>query len=158
LKTTTRLAWLWGGIWSVETGARTPACTTASKSRMTCTDKCCQSKRAVQLLTVKTKIVEYDRQRLLSSQLGPNRVTRALPLRGSRDLLRLAEGGALPYEGAGHCPGFSLPACTTASRSRISCYSSRFQYRNQKPETRNKKHETRNLKFETRNQTGAPRS
>ena len=38
----------------------------------------------------------------------PNRFTRALPPRGSRDLLRLAEGGALPYEGARHCPGFSL--------------------------------------------------
>ena len=40
----------------------------------------------------------------------PNRFTRALPPRGSRDPLRVAEGGALPYEGARHCPGFSLPA------------------------------------------------
>ena len=34
----------------------------------------------------------------------PNRFTRALPPRGSRDLLRLAEGGALSYEGARHRP------------------------------------------------------
>ena len=39
----------------------------------------------------------------------PIRFTRALPPRGSRDPLRLAEGGALPYQGARHCPGFSLP-------------------------------------------------
>ena len=38
----------------------------------------------------------------------PNNFTRALPLRGSRDPLRLEEGGALPYEGARHCPGFAL--------------------------------------------------
>jgi len=37
----------------------------------------------------------------------PDRFTRALPPRGSRDPLRLAEGGALPYEGARYCPGFS---------------------------------------------------
>ena len=37
-----------------------------------------------------------------------NRFRRALPPPGSRDHLRLAEGGALPYKGAEHCPGFSL--------------------------------------------------
>ena len=35
------------------------------------------------------------------------RFTRSLPPCGSRDPLRLAEGGALPYKGARHCPGFS---------------------------------------------------
>ena len=39
---------------------------------------------------------------------SPRPNTKALPPRGSRDLPRLAEGGALPYEGARHCPGFSL--------------------------------------------------
>ena len=44
----------------------------------------------------------------------PNRFTRALPPRGSRDPLRLAEGVyiyiyiALLYESARHCPGFTL--------------------------------------------------
>ena len=37
-----------------------------------------------------------------------NRFTRALPPLGSSDPLRLAEGGALPYKGARHCPGFSF--------------------------------------------------
>ena len=37
-----------------------------------------------------------------------NHFTSALPFRGSRDPLRLVEGGALPYKGARHCPGFSL--------------------------------------------------
>ena len=36
-----------------------------------------------------------------------DRLTNALPPRGSKDALRLAEGSALPYEGARHCPGFS---------------------------------------------------
>ena len=37
-----------------------------------------------------------------------NRFTRAPPPRGSRDPLRFAEGGTLPYKDARHCPGFSL--------------------------------------------------
>ena len=58
----------------------------------------------VQVCTTKYKVVVQST--LLTSR--PNRFTRALRPRSSRDPLRLAEGGALPYEGAGHCPGFSL--------------------------------------------------
>ena len=36
-----------------------------------------------------------------------SKTTRGCPVRGSRDPLGLAGGGALPYEGARHCPGFS---------------------------------------------------
>ena len=39
----------------------------------------------------------------------PKRSTRALPARGNKDPPRLAEGGALPYEGARHCPIFFDP-------------------------------------------------
>ena len=54
--------------------------------------------------TTKSKVV------IQSTLLTPttNRFARALPPRGSRDPLRLAEGGALPYKGARHCPDFSL--------------------------------------------------
>jgi hypothetical protein len=38
----------------------------------------------------------------------PNNFTRSLPPRDSRVPLRIAEGGALPCEGARHCPGFAL--------------------------------------------------
>jgi len=58
------------------------------------------------LVTLQTKSKVVVQSTLLTQ--SPNRFTRALPPRGSRDPLRLAEGGALPYEGARHCPGFSL--------------------------------------------------
>ena len=52
--------------------------------------------------TMKSKAVAQST--LLTST--PNHLTRALPPRGSREPLRLAEGGALPCEVARHCPGF----------------------------------------------------
>ena len=54
--------------------------------------------------TSKSKVVV---QSTLLTQRA-NRFTRALPSRGSRDPLRFAEGGVLPYKGARQCPGFSL--------------------------------------------------
>ena len=42
-------------------------------------------------------------------------VSRELPPRGSREPPRLAEGGALPYEGARHCPGFSKASRAASS-------------------------------------------
>ena len=56
----------------------------------------------LQSCTTKSKVVVQST--LLT--LRPNRCTQGLPLRGSRDPLRSAEGGAPPYEGARHCPGF----------------------------------------------------
>ena len=54
----------------------------------------------------------------------PNRFTRALPPLGSRDPPCLAEGGALPYKRARHCPGFSLPCRSlSACRKRSDCSS-----------------------------------
>jgi hypothetical protein len=51
-----------------------------------------------------------------------------LPPRGSGDSLRVAEGGALPYEGARHCPGFSVRQdwiMSAASPSRF-CFAATF--------------------------------
>jgi len=61
--------------------------------------------------TTKTKVV-------VQSTL-PTRFTRALPPRGSRDPLRVAEGGTLPYEGARHCPGFSLVSARLLKSGRL---------------------------------------
>ena len=57
--------------------------------------------------TTQSKVVV--RSTLLT--LRTYRFARALPPRGSRDPLRSAEGGVLPYKGAIHCPGFSLRFC-----------------------------------------------
>ena len=53
-----------------------------------------------------------------------NRFTRAFPPRGSRDHLRLAESGALPYRGARHCipagwrgPSPGLERCVLETRN-----------------------------------------
>ena len=54
--------------------------------------------------TTKSKVVV--KSTLLNPR--PNRFTRAVPPIGSRDPFRLSEGGALPYKGARHSPGFSL--------------------------------------------------
>ena len=45
----------------------------------------------------------------------PNRFMRAIHPRGSRDPLRLAEGGTLRYAGARHYPGFSSGAGVAAA-------------------------------------------
>ena len=46
-------------------------------------------------------------------------VKREPPPCGSRDPLRLAEGGTLPYDGARHCPGFSLPCRSLSACSHL---------------------------------------
>ena len=64
------------------------------------------------------RIVQTKSKAVVQSTLlapRPNRFTTALPPRGSRDPRRLAEGGALLYEGARHCPSFSL----RASKSKV---------------------------------------
>ena len=55
------------------------------------------------LFTAKSKVVV---QSTLPTP-RPNRFTRTLPPRGSRDTLRLVEGNAVPNKGARHCSGFS---------------------------------------------------
>ena len=58
----------------------------------------------------KSSVTTKSQVSVQSTQPTPrtNRFTRALPPRGSRDPLRLAEDGALSCKGARHCPGFSL--------------------------------------------------
>ena len=65
----------------------------SSPDNLTCRRNC---------FTTKSKVIVQS----TSLTPRPNRFTRALPPRGSRDPLRLADGGALPYQGARHCPGF----------------------------------------------------
>jgi hypothetical protein len=60
-------------------------------------------------------------QKLTSIQLHCYCFTRALPPRGNRDPRRLAEGGALPYKGARHCPA-CCPAMLRESDSILSCF------------------------------------
>ena len=53
--------------------------------------------------TTKSKVVVQSTS--LTPRLNP--FMRAFPPRDSRDPLRVVEGGALPYESARHCSGFS---------------------------------------------------
>ena len=73
--------------------------------------------------TTKSKVVVQST--LLT--LRPNRFTGALPPRGSRYPLRLAEGGALPYEGARHCPGFSDVLCGDEGCESVGALSGRLK-------------------------------
>ncbi|KAJ1492380.1 hypothetical protein T484DRAFT_2961019 [Baffinella frigidus] len=83
----------------------------------------------------------------------------SVPTRGSRDLLRLAGDGPLPYEGARHCLCFSLPTPlrqlpgqTSIPREdegellteTLTPCAPEPELLNPKPETRNPKPETRN--------------
>jgi len=63
-----------------------------------------ETARSINDFTTKSKVV------VQSTLLSPrtNHFTKAFPPRGNRDPLLLAVGGTLPYEGARHCPGFSL--------------------------------------------------
>ena len=74
------------------------------RSRQTCRSSWIRHTPNPQHCATKSKVVV---QSTLPTP-RPNRFTRGLPPRGSRDPFRLAEGGALPYEGDRHCPGFSF--------------------------------------------------
>ena len=65
-----------------------------------------QAKVELQVPRTRLRVKVVARSTLLTP--GNNYFTRAVPICGSRDFLRLAEGSALPCKGVRHCPGFSL--------------------------------------------------